>query len=813
MSLVSSLNVGVSSLRAYSEGIQVVSNNIANVNTVGYKASHAQYSDTFSNLLKPLVPNESNTAVKIAPTQIGGGVQVEAVAPVFSQGTIQATSSNSDLAIAGNGFFRVRNTQTGQVFVTRAGNFRVDADGYLVTQQGFRVQGAVGAKTKVVYDSETGSYDVKGPQDNEVVKIPSGLSQKVISGADTTLGSATVKVGSVEGLQVGMPLSGPGVVTGATIVSIDQKAKTFVMSTAGSSTQKGVSLFGNFKSMDSGSVSLTLPADYSRTDLVKGMVVSGPGIPTGTTIEAFSGNIKKTIPSSTSSLTLSKVTTTLGSASCTAESVEGLAPGMILSAGSGITNGAVVVSVDPANNSFTIDLPATQSYSANLSVVASGGKTLSSGSNVLNLKNVDGIRQGMRISGEGLPSAYVGEVSSVANIDSTFSVSMVDHPPSELVVTSFNPVTGSTSVPLKNNLGLAGGSTVADKYTVTVSDTSKLSKGDSVTQKVLGALSGVSFAAGSNTVTCTSTSGLVVGDVLDNVPGVPFGAEIVSVKDATTFTISLTTRNASGPIAAGQSSPASISTVDLKRTVGVVDSITDATKFVMTTSQRDGGSAPVNGTFTAYGQPVYPFSNSYSSVDLGFGDSTVVLSNRPTVDSFDDIALSLGTFYTPAAKVGDVKVAFDEGKNYDFYDKNGTQLTGIGLAVAQSGGPKIRTFNVGTAGDINVILSNGQTFTAGSVLLMSFRDPGALTREGDNLFSGLYTAGPYNGVWDDANIANFTPSYKGLGSINGGALELSNVDIGEEFSTMIITQRAFQAGSRVISTADQMLEEAVNLKR
>jgi len=74
-------------------------------------------------LLKPLVPNENNTAVKIAPTQIGGGVQVESVSPVFSQGTIQATSSNSDLAIAGNGFFRVKNPQTGQVFVTPPGIF------------------------------------------------------------------------------------------------------------------------------------------------------------------------------------------------------------------------------------------------------------------------------------------------------------------------------------------------------------------------------------------------------------------------------------------------------------------------------------------------------------------------------------------------------------------------------------------------------------------------------------------------------------------------------------------------------------------
>jgi flagellar hook protein FlgE len=114
---------------------------------------------------------------------------------------------------------------------------------------------------------------------------------------------------------------------------------------------------------------------------------------------------------------------------------------------------------------------------------------------------------------------------------------------------------------------------------------------------------------------------------------------------------------------------------------------------------------------------------------------------------------------------------------------------------------------------VNVILSNGQTFNGGSVLIQSFKDPGALIREGDNLFSGIFTAGPYNGPWDAENINRLTPSLGGLGSINGGALELSNVDIGEEFSTMIVTQRAFQAGSRVITIADQMMEEAVNLKR
>jgi len=114
---------------------------------------------------------------------------------------------------------------------------------------------------------------------------------------------------------------------------------------------------------------------------------------------------------------------------------------------------------------------------------------------------------------------------------------------------------------------------------------------------------------------------------------------------------------------------------------------------------------------------------------------------------------------------------------------------------------------------VNVILSNGQTFSSGAVLLQTFKDPGALIREGDNLFSGIFTAGPYNGAWSEENINRLTAGQGGLGSINGGALELSNVDLGEEFSTMIITQRAFQAGSRVITTADQMMEEAVNLKR
>ncbi|RFC43387.1 MAG: Flagellar hook protein FlgE, partial [Verrucomicrobia bacterium] len=221
---------------------------------------------------------------------------------------------------------------------------------------------------------------------------------------------------------------------------------------------------------------------------------------------------------------------------------------------------------------------------------------------------------------------------------------------------------------------------------------------------------------------------------------------------------------------------------------------------------------------------VFPTSDSYGSVQLAFKNQVITISDFPVTDSYSNVTVSLGNAYRPAASVGDIRISFNEydqmtlpdaaiPADYTFVGTDGKPLDGITLQAARAASPKIRTFNVGTSGDINIVLSNGQTFTAGAVLLQMFKDPGALTREGDNLFTGLYTAGPYNGRFEPSNIAGLTPSRGGLGAINGGALELSNVDLGEEFSTMITTQRAFQAGSRVITTTDQMMEEAVNLKR
>ncbi len=142
MSLVASLDSGVSALSTFAKGIQVISNNIANVNTTGYKGSRAAYADNFSNLLQQGAPSDgSGSGSNLDSLQIGTGVNLQSSAADFGQGTLTTTGSNSDLGISGNGFFIVRDSVNGVSYATRSGDFRIDDQGYLVTAEGYRVQG------------------------------------------------------------------------------------------------------------------------------------------------------------------------------------------------------------------------------------------------------------------------------------------------------------------------------------------------------------------------------------------------------------------------------------------------------------------------------------------------------------------------------------------------------------------------------------------------------------------------------------------------------------------------------------------------
>jgi len=115
------------------------------------------------------------------------------------------------------------------------------------------------------------------------------------------------------------------------------------------------------------------------------------------------------------------------------------------------------------------------------------------------------------------------------------------------------------------------------------------------------------------------------------------------------------------------------------------------------------------------------------------------------------------------------------------------------------------TFNIGSDGMMTGIYSNGQQQPIGLIALASFENPAGMQKIGDNMFIPTTNSGDFK--------KGLKAGSEGVGTLNPGTLEMSNVDLSKEFTDMIITQRGFQANSRIITTSDEMLQELVNLKR
>ncbi|UOQ47871.1 flagellar basal body rod protein FlgG [Gracilibacillus caseinilyticus] len=119
------------------------------------------------------------------------------------------------------------------------------------------------------------------------------------------------------------------------------------------------------------------------------------------------------------------------------------------------------------------------------------------------------------------------------------------------------------------------------------------------------------------------------------------------------------------------------------------------------------------------------------------------------------------------------------------------------------------SFSIQSNGIVNYI-QDGETQEAGQILVAKFSNPGGLNKTGSNMFQNSVNAGRME---DDEGNFLFEPESDGTASVVSGALEMSNVDLSEEFTEMITAQRGFQANTRIITTSDEILQELVNLKR
>jgi len=133
------------------------------------------------------------------------------------------------------------------------------------------------------------------------------------------------------------------------------------------------------------------------------------------------------------------------------------------------------------------------------------------------------------------------------------------------------------------------------------------------------------------------------------------------------------------------------------------------------------------------------------------------------------------------------------------------KIDATGAPATAAPGATVSSFAINSQGQINVTLSDGTTFTRGQVLLQNFQDPQALISQSGNLYSNMANAGPITATPS-------VPGTNGLGQIQSGYLEVSNVDLSTEMANLITAQRGFEANSKIVTTSDELLQTLVNMK-
>ncbi|WP_240375314.1 flagellar basal body rod protein FlgG [Bacillus piscicola] len=164
-------------------------------------------------------------------------------------------------------------------------------------------------------------------------------------------------------------------------------------------------------------------------------------------------------------------------------------------------------------------------------------------------------------------------------------------------------------------------------------------------------------------------------------------------------------------------------------------------------------------------------------------------------DGFFQVTDGAMTFYTRAGNF--------------YFDAEGTIVNGDGLKLLGTNGDiqiptSSESFSIGADGTVSYVDEDGDLQEAGQIELAQFDNPEGLQKAGNNLYQVSDNSG---------DATQGVPGAGGAGELVAGTLEMSNVDLSEEFTEMIVAQRGFQANTRGITTADEILQELMNLKR
>jgi len=259
------------------------------------------------------------------------------------------------------------------------------------------------------------------------------------------------------------------------------------------------------------------------------------------------------------------------------------------------------------------------------------------------------------------------------------------------------------------------------------------------------------------------------------------------------------------------SPPTATSTIQLRSNLDATAPVGTVSPATIGVYDSLGATHILTFNFTKTASNAWNYSISIPAAEVGAtGNPVVVKTGALTFDGNGNIATPAGDV-TGIAVTGLADGASDLTFDWKLYDGTSGLVTQVatpsGTASTQqdgSGSGSMTKFAIGSDGMITGTFSNGKTAVMGQLVLANFANTQGLVRSGQNDFTATLSSG-------QAVIGS--PGTGGRGTLSGGALELSNVDIAKEFASLIVAQRGFQANARAVTTFDEITQDTINLKR
>lgn len=715
--MVKSLYSGVSGLKTHQSKMDVIGNNIANVNTTGFKTGVVTFKDVYyQNKINPSAG--TSTLGGVNPAQVGYGVRLNSTVANMTQSGFTYTDSKWDMALDGEGFFQVMDG-SGNIFYTRAGAFSVDADGYLVNASGYHVLGVTGDSNGVEPSSE-------------VIRI-------IIPDTDAHASSATKKV---NGVNVTLSMSAP---SDNTDMSVTFTPAEYPYATYANGI---LNIFFNQdeqyasedafeqaiqKALDAGGV--TLPDGCSLQFEFESIPDNPEAVIAKNSITGL--NFKTTNDSCMFHETYTETDAT--GATITKHAYIGFATSKVLG-----DKVAVKINYDPSATAVSAAFAAASGTTPGTWTI-----TVNADSTAEEINNAIKEQTSANITYPELTCTnYV--LPSEKTTRGTVLTSMGA---AALLTDGTNGSTGGFDVAAT----VAG--EFANNYKVTFAYVAGYGKTNAVWNE--------------NELTITVCNDTSVADINEKIKTAARGDEKKI----------LTMANVSG---------LKNNSMQVSKTAGgtydvIVTDPSGAQKIV-----TGATAVAANGTITG-GTTTYRKPDGTTGAAADFTEETVTSTWNPQMRE---------AFFG-----GNPSISPMDGAD-SFFTGVAKSLSTFALEDGRLGGPQpLDSCDVviQTDGTIVGIHPVHGYLTLGRIDVALFENPNGLSQAGGTNFAETVASG-------SPKLAT-AGGDSGAGSILSNTLEMSNVDLSQEFTDMITTQRGFQANSRVITVSDTMLEELLSLKR